>query len=234
MATKEDLPLFWAAVKNSREISAAVNIFRQRGNSVLLKESPHELRVHTKLYALLFCVWAEAELLRLVYTPYGFSSGEIAEILKQDTVESKWKKMLEIGFGRTKLDPNGSLRQRYEPKLTRMIENYIAAPAQLRNKLAHGQWIDAFNSSSTRLNSATTSTLSNLDVVEVERWHLVFKQLSKIIEDSIESPTRALRRDIWGRVDEVENGINKMKLWTVHTKRSALQAKRMRTGFKSS
>jgi hypothetical protein len=226
MAAKEDLHLFEAAVRNSREAAAAVNIFRQRVNTVLCKGSSHEIQIYTRLHALMFCVWAEAEHLRLVYTPYGFSSSEIREVLRQRSVEDRWKKILEIGLGRTQLDPNGSMRRQFGPRLERLIQEFIVGPAQLRNKIAHGQWIEAFNGESSALNAETRQRLALLDVIEVDRWHFVFKRLSLIVEDSIESPQRAFRRDTWTRIAEVEAGLQRMRTWTVESKVEKLKSKR--------
>lgn len=226
MATKEDQPLFEAAVRNSREAAAAVNIFRQQVNFVLCKGSAHEVQIYTRLHALMFCVWAEAELLRLVYTPYGFSGSEIQEVLRQRSVEDRWGKILEIGLGRTQLDPNGSMRRQFGPRLERLIKEFIVGPAQLRNKIAHGQWVDTFNGESSALNEDTKQRLATLDAVEVDRWHFVFKRLSLILEDSIESPHRAFRRDTWTRIAEVETGLDRMKGWTIESKVSILKSKR--------
>lgn len=222
--------LFSAAVSNSREAASAVRAFKKQANHTLCFGSQSETRLVTNLSVILFSVWAECELLRLIYTPYGFTDSEICEILKQPSVEEKWKKILLIGMNRTHLDREGSLRSKFTPMLTNLIEIYIVGPAKLRNKIAHGQWMAAFNNSCTAINDETTKRLREVDLIEIERWHAVFKELSLILEDTIESPHRAFRRDSWQRIINIEERLSHMKGWTIESKRTILLPRLSRKG----
>ena len=222
MTPPETLPLFKAAVENVRAIDHGIRIFRQDLNKRLRRGSTEDLERYTRIYGMLFCTWAEACLLRIIYTPYGFSAGQISTVLDARTIEDKWTTCLQFAFHNSEIREQKSLKQAVGPTLERLITNIVTTPAQIRNKIAHGQWKQPFNSNSTALNPGTAILMQAADVIEIDRWFFVFAEFAQIVEDGIESPERAFRRDVWARLDSIENELRRRMAWTVESKRKAL------------
>ena len=222
MTPPETLPLFKAAVENVRAVDHGIRIFRQDLNKRLCRSSGEDLERYTRIYGMLFCTWAEACLLRMIYTPYGFSADQISAVLNARTIEDKWTTCLQFAFHNSEEREQKSLKQALGPKLERLITNIIATPAQIRNKIAHGQWKQPFNSNSTALNSDTAILMQAVDVIEIDRWFFVFTEFAQIVEDGMESPERAFRRDVWLRLDNLETELKRRMAWTVTSKRKAL------------
>lgn len=223
MPSANFLPLFQAAVRNVRALKHGISIFRQDLNRRLCRDSVSELHLYTKIYATLFSVWAEAALAKMIFVPYGFTDIEIEQVQRAGSNEDRWRACLKIGFAKSDKGGEKSLQQTLGPKLDRLISNYIVTPANLRNKIAHGQWAEAFNNKGTTLNPDTTTLLRLVDIVEVDRWFFVFGELSKIVLDAVESPERALRRDAWRRLTSIEEEMERRKGWTVESKRECLR-----------
>ena len=164
------LPLYRAAVENVRTVEHGIRTFRQDLNRRLCRNSTGELQLCTKMYVVLFCMWAESLLLRTVYIPYGFSEAEINHVLTGSSIEDKWRICLELAFRNSEQREQKSLKQILGPKLSRLITTYVLTPAVIRNKIAHGQWSKAFTRANDSLHVETTVLLDLVDVVEVDRW----------------------------------------------------------------
>lgn len=223
------LPLYRAAVENTRSVEIGIKLFRKDLNRRLCRSSVEDLQLCTKMYVVLFCMWAESLLLRTIYIPYGFSENEVNQVLAGSSVEEKWRVCLQLAFRNSEQKEQKSLRQSLGPKLERLISIYVLTPANIRNKVAHGQWVKAFTRAGNALHVDTTCFLDLIDIIEVDRWFFVFKELAQIIEDGIESPEKAFRRDVWTRLSCIESELERRQSWTTDSKKSLIAKRHTRS-----
>ena len=183
------------------------------------------VRIHTKLLVVVYSAWSEASLSKIVHTPDGLSVSEIQVIKKQQKIEGKWKKCIDIAIKRASPGKkSGDLENRVR-RLNQLIDEYIIQPSQLRNKIAHGQWSIALNQENTATNSLLSSQIHDLDPVIVEKWFEVHRHLAQIVEDIVESPKKAFHRDYWVHLTEIESYLDKTKNRDVHSKMLELKKK---------
>ena len=114
-------------------------------------------------------------------------------------------------------------------KVTELIESYIFEPSLIRNKLAHGQWSVALNRDNDAVNHDLTAEIDRLDVVELHRRQHALEHLETILEDIIESPNRAHRRDYWAHLTAFEEKQRVLGTFTLEEKRKQVLAKTSHT-----
>ena len=130
-----------------------------------------------------------------------------------------------LGVKRVPNSSKSNFRPNLVRRLTPIIETYIGDPAEIRNRIAHGQWIEALNSDNTAVNQEISRALQLLDVVQFDRWHGVATRLFSIVETLIESPTRAIFRDYWPLVQDMNDFVVESSKWTLAEKIVLLQRK---------
>ena len=229
MPNPETLEFYSAYVINVRDFILAESEIRRAINRALKENKSETVKVQTKVYALLYSTFSEANFMKMILTPYGFSQAYVEEILKQGSVTEKWIKCLELAFLMHTKREKGSEVPNKMKELKDMINSFIVDPSLLRNKIAHGQLTIALNRKNTGLNKEATTLLENLDFVTIQRWFKINKQLSSIVEDLIESPDSAHYRFYYPKYLELENYISRSNTWTTETKLTTIS---MRKGIK--
>jgi hypothetical protein len=222
------LQVFQAQTKNVRmldqarkQISRAINHALRRGDTI-------SIQVHTKVLALVFCAWVEANFSKVIHTPYGFTLDEIYQIkqtYQKLGLEEGWNKCIELGLRKI----SNARRSNYIPnisqKITSLVNEFIVEPSLIRNKVAHGQWKVALNRENTAVNSKITKDLDDLDSVVITKWFGVHNHLLNIVESLIESPNRSFHKDYWKEIAELEDFLEKSKRRNLSAKIKLLQKK---------
>ena len=134
--------------------------------------------------------------------------------------------MIDIGFNR--IDSNWKSNLDLSTKhstIHKLIETYIEKPQELRNKIAHGQWIVAFNSNNTNINSTTTSEINLLDQVKLSVWFQAHQHLCYIIRDLIQSPTKAFNANFDNHYNNLNEWLKRTANRTINRKKAKLQTK---------
>jgi hypothetical protein len=221
------LAVFQAQTENVRALHQAWKHINRQTNASLLNKDSASAEINTKLLAVIYCALAEAVFSKLIHTPYGLTLDEIDQIKKagKQGVKLGWTKCAELAIRRvegTKPNhPPNALQ-----KLTALINEFIYDPSLLRNKIAHGQWRVALNTDHTAINVDLTKEIAGYTVVEFYRRRHSLQRLSSIIEDLIESPNKAHRKDYWKHLAEMEAEQSAMATWTVVEKTAQLRSKK--------
>lgn len=222
------LEIFNAQAKNVRTLKLAIHHLNRSINYDLRSGDRVSVSVHTKVLALTFSAWAEARFSQLIHTPHGFTLDEIAQIKtahQQHGLESGWRRCLDLALRKVSGSSKGSEIPNKRQKIWEIIMTYIIEPSLLRNKIAHGQWQEALNRNNDARNQDFTDKLNDLNVITITIWIKAYEYIAKIIEDLIESPNRAFRRDYWLHLTELENFLEKSKQWTLESKIQKLKHK---------
>jgi hypothetical protein len=197
MDESQHLSVFKAQTENVRELKTAWAHVNRQINGSLLQGDAVATGIQTKVLALIYCAIAEAGFSKMIHIPHGLTCDEIEQIkkcTKTDGIKSGWIKCAELAIRRVDGDSSN-----YSPnilrKLSELIQEFIYDPSLLRNKLAHGQWSIALNRENTAVNREITQEIKSCTVIDLYRRAHSLKHLSAIIEDMIESPNRAHRRD---------------------------------------
>lgn len=228
MDQNKRLAVYQAQTKNVQEIDKVRKQINRAINAALKRGDNTAAQALTKTMALVFCTWVEANFLKVIHTPYGFSLDEIQQIKKENKehgVGKGWEKCVELGTRKASKRKNSNYVPNIRLELERLIKKYIVEPSQLRNKIAHGQWTIALNRDNTAENEKLTSSLAALDIVTISKWFKVHGHISQIIESLIESPNKAFHRDYWVEIEKLKEFIAEAENWSIEQKVSNLKQK---------
>jgi len=212
--------IFQAQTANVRSLISVQKRMLRQANQALRLGNLAELDMHTKLMALLFCAWSEANLSKLIHTPYGFELSEIDDIKSawRLNIEAAWLKTIELGLAKVATPPSNASQ-----KLRSLVRDFVVEPAGIRNKVAHGQWSVALNARGTSLNPELTDELARLSIVNIQVWFRSSTLLSEVVEALIESPESAFHRDFATKLSDLEAFRLRSATFTVSSKLQQLK-----------
>ena len=183
-ATK--LVIFQSQTKNVRALRTAMRQAHRSINAGLRENDLPTVEAFTKIYALLFCAWAEANFSKVLHTPHGFDLIEIAQVqtVKQTNgIAEAWKTAVQLGLRH--LDAQrGSFRPNAKLRLDAAVDAHVFDPSLLRNKLAHGQWVIALNRDNDAVQQELTARINGLDIVQIDGWITAHERLAGLVETS--------------------------------------------------
>ena len=95
------LDVYRAQTENVRMLNQARKQINKAINYALRKGDIVSSQVQTRILALVFCAWVEANFSKVIHTPYGFTLDEISQIKRayqRPNLETGWKKCIELGL----------------------------------------------------------------------------------------------------------------------------------------
>jgi hypothetical protein len=225
MTNEEILELYKLQSQNVRKLEQVKRNLIKDINFHLRKSDDFQVEIKTKLLALLYCAWSEAQFTQIVYTPSAFSQSEISHIKSINTIFGKWEKMINLAIAKVgSWDKNSDLHNR-KKNLHNIITKYIKEPSEIRNKIAHGQWFYALNSKNTAESKELTQKLANLDSEKLIQQFEVHKFLGLIIRDLVQSPNKGFHNNYWINLTALEEYIDKTKNRNIETRKQKLERK---------
>ena len=228
MNEDDKLDIFNAQTINVRYLEKVWKHLKREINNAYLADNKILIDINTKLLIQVYCSYAESIFSKTLHTPYGLELDEIEQIKKiadKKGITNGWKKCFEIAI--TKIDgSSGSHKPNIKQKFNRLVDSYLFEPHLLRNKIAHGQWIEALNSKNTKTNSDVSSQLELITILDLDRFKEALKSIYTILEDIIESPNKAHRKFYWEQITEFEVSQIKMAKWNIENKIETLKKKK--------
>ncbi len=197
-------------------------------NYYIRKSVNSQIHNKTKLLSLIYSAWSEAQFVQILYTPKGFMVFEIDKIKAHkgnQGIAAGWKYMLSEAMNKVGNTSNNKDLGSRLTALIELVDEYIEEPSILRNKIAHGQWINALNRDNTAKNEQLTNQLCSLDPVEIEKRFEIHRYLGYIVRDLVQSPTAGFHRHYWTNIVNLENYIKRTKAWCFESKRNRLLSK---------
>jgi len=214
--------------ENVRALSKAKSGIIKDINFQIRKSDNFQISIKTKILALLYSGWSEAQFSQITHTPDGFIYTEIIKIKKhkkQYGIAKGWYYMLELALKKVgDKSQSKDLESRLET-LFKIVNEHIEESSIIRNKIAHGQWMFALNRENTAKNEHLTCLLDRLDPVEIEKKFEIHKYLGFIVRDLVQSPTVGFHKHYWTNIVNLEIYMNKTKDWSLESKRKKVVVK---------
>ena len=219
---KNPSKLYGYHVKNLRELETAIsNISQLARSAIASNDSSKNLQSLVRLYALLLGCWAETRLRKLLYEKSAFSQKERKDILFVKPLIDKWKILVDNAFRKhhdianTKITSTsiGVAYFAYYEILHDVLEKELAIVIQIRNKLAHGQWIYPLNNGETGVNSDYYNKINNENLLSLQFKYALIKHLAELIHDLVVSPT-TFQRDFdshFRKLEQVRKNLQRRK-----------------------
>ena len=215
--------LYGYHVKNLRELEKAINNISRLARSAIASNDPSKnLQSLVRLYALLIGCWAETRLKKLMHERSAFSQKERKDILSVKSQIDRWKKLVEIAFRKHhSIAANikisrmsiGVAAFAYYEILLEVLDKDLAIVIQIRNKLAHGQWVYPLKNGDVGINSDLYQKINNENLLSLQFKFALSKHLAELIHDLAVSPA-TFQRDFdshYRKLEQVRINLQKRK-----------------------
>lgn len=205
-------------VENLRGLDKAIkDIQYVTKQSIRSGNTQKNLDSFKRIYTFLIAAWAETRLDKLLCETHTFSDSAINIIKSQDTQLNKWLKAVELSFKQyhnitsKKLTKNniGQIHFDRFKALEGVLKNELKAIIEVRNKLAHGQWLYPLNRKSNAVSTNIYQALNNENHLSLMFKFKIIKNLSDIVHNLVISlPT--FERDfsqIFGKIENAQRNL---------------------------
>ena len=134
----------------------------------------------------------------------------MTQIIGQRSLNDKWKNSLEIAYRKSFQKPSGTqINDTRYSMLLDIIDNQLLPSAQIRNRLAHGQWKFAFTNNLQNINNKLTNKIRDDNILKIQLRYKIFKNLSQLIHDLVIS-TPTFNRDFNDNFRKIEEKKHQM------------------------
>ena len=222
-------------VENLRSIEIALsNAAISARKSISQKNNP-ATQSFIRLYAFLLGAWAETRLHKLINESGAFSDEEKTKIFSQGTHLDQWIKIVEVSFRKYYKITKSDLNEKTLPHsafhklntIRDILDGDLRLIIEVRNKLAHGQWVYPLNSSCTDVESNKYALINKENIMSLQFKRALLSTVADIIHDLVVSiPT--FHRDFDSHYKNIVNIRNNLSCRTYTDYQHALIEKRKR------
>ena len=176
---------------------------------------------------LVYSSWTEATLVKLIHTPFGFTEIEKKKILKDKDVLNKWKKCVNTAF--SKFRKSGSEIPNKKKKIHKLLDDYLKSQANIRNKIAHGQWEFPLYANNLSHDPNAQILINLIDVIQIDTWFEIFKEISEIVRGLIDAKSHnnhlSHYNHYFEKLTNIQTIIDKRNTWSIEEKKRKLKLK---------
>jgi len=176
--------------ENVRTLESAIEQIQRDLRLSISRQQETNIYSYTKLLSYLIVCWSEARIMKLIYEPEvtytnkvgtftkrkSFTQSEIENIYSSSTLKDKWLKAVQIAISKHHNVPINSnfpsslpftSRSRYL-EIEDLISNKLLNSIELRNRIAHGQWKQAFTNDLRSFSQSHTTALRTENIVTLQ------------------------------------------------------------------
>lgn len=190
--------IYMQHVANLRELELAISHTGRMARSEIASKDPQQsLRSLLRLYSFLVGAWAETRLRKLLHEEFGFSEIERAKITDKSSQLEQWQETIDLAFRKhhkiTKAPLDecslGVAHAARRGALHDVLYNELGIIIEIRNKLAHGQWIYPFNSDETAVEPDKYKLINKENFQSLQFKLSLVGHLADAVHDLVVSPT---------------------------------------------
>lgn len=182
-------------VTNLRSIETALKNTALSARKAISEENEIATRSFTSLYSFLVGAWAENRLKKVLFENNGMANSERDTVLSCTSQIDQWIKAVEVAFRKHYEIPRAIINNSNLPytafarysALNEILNDDLRAIIEIRNKLAHGQWVYPFNSDQTGIEQEKFNYLQKENLPSIQYKFRLISSLSAIIHDLIVS-----------------------------------------------
>jgi hypothetical protein len=188
-----DADLYKAHVKNLRAVVDGIAQIERDLNRAIAEENIPLSETLKKLYLFLVGAWAECRLKKLIYENNGFSKNDRDLIKSERTQSNCWNKALELGYRKRYEIPKAALSENTLPAtawlrldaIRRLLSEEMEPLIELRNTLAHGEWVRPLNSQGTDISNLLIQRINKENALSIKFKMALIESMSQLIHDLV-------------------------------------------------
>lgn len=223
-------------VANLRELERAIAQTARLAKSEIAGGDPQSsLRSLLRLYSFLLGAWAECRLRKLLYEQYGFTDDERNGVLAADSQLAQWQKTVDLAFRKHHGIPKAGLDARVlgvshaarRGALHSVLSAELKIIIEIRNKLAHGQWVYPFNNEGTAVEPEKYRLINKENLQSLQFKYALLGHLADAVHDLVVSPA-TFQRDFDAHFKRLEQVRTNLSVKKYEDYEAALLASRQR------
>lgn len=227
--------LYGFHVANLRTIQLALDNTALSLRKVIAEENIPAIKSFTRLYAFLVGAWAETRLQKLINENSGFSEIDKHKIKVEETQLDQWMKTVELSFRNYYGLPNAKINAKTIPHtafhrydtVTNLIDTDLRSVIEVRNKLAHGQWLYPLNSNCTNVEQEKYKLINQENLLSLQYKRVLISTIAEIVHDLVVSHA-TFERDFDKHYKQIVDTQNNLKNRSYKDYVSNLVTKRQR------
>ena len=185
-------------VANLRELQLALSHTGRLARTEIASKDPQRgLRSLLRLYSFLVGAWIETRLRKLLHEEFGFTESERNQIEQKASQFEQWKETVDLAFRKhhkiTKapLDERnlGVVHAARRAALHDVLSNELRILIEIRNKLAHGQWVYPFNNEGDAVETDKYKLINKENLQSLQFKYSLAGHLANAVHDLVVSPT---------------------------------------------
>ena len=189
--------LYQFHVANLREIELAISHTARLSRSAIASRDPQRsLRSLLWLYSFLIGAWAECRLRKLLHEEYGFNDREREQILLKSTQLEQWQDTVDSAFRKHHKIKKASLNEKIigvahaarRSALLDALNSDLRIVIEIRNKLAHGQWVYPLNSDGTNVDPDKYRLINQENLLSLMFKFALLGHIADAVHDLVLSP----------------------------------------------
>ncbi|WP_210437782.1 hypothetical protein [Vibrio crassostreae] len=195
--TRNPSKIYKQHVANLRELELALSHTSRLARSEIASKDPQQsLRSLLRLYSFLIGAWAETRLKKLLNEEYGFTEEERNSVQSQSSQYEQWCLTVDLAFRKHHKIRKAPLDERNigvahaarRAALLDVLANELKILIEIRNKLAHGQWIYPFNNEGTEVEQNKYRLINQENLQSLQYKLALVGHLADAIHDLVVSP----------------------------------------------
>lgn len=184
-------------VANLRELELAISHTGRLARAEIASKDPQQsLRSLLRLYSFLVGAWAETRLKKLLHEEFGFSNVEREQIGRKSSQLEQWQETVDLAFRKHHSVKKAPLDERTlgvahaarRGSLQDVLSNELKILIEIRNRLAHGQWVYPFNTEGTAVESDKYQLINKENLQSLQFKYSLARHLADAVHDLVVSP----------------------------------------------
>ena len=187
--------LYQFHVVNLRSIQLALDNTALSLRRVIAEENSPAIESFTRLYAFLVGAWAETRLQKLINENGAFSETDKQKVISENTQLNQWIRAVELSFRSYYNLPNVKIDATTLPHtafhrystVIKLIVNDLKSVIEVRNKLAHGQWVYPLNSECTNVEQEKYLLINGENLLSLQYKRALISVVAEMVHDLVVS-----------------------------------------------
>lgn len=185
-------------VENLRSLEIAISNTSISARKAIADKNLPAVESFTRLYAFLLGAWAETRLHKLLNENGAYSNQDKAKVFSQKSQLNQWHKTVEVSYRKYFNIPRAPLSIESLPhtafhrlnSVTSILDVDLKSIIEVRNKLAHGQWVYPLNANCTNLQTEKYNLINNENLLSLQFKKALITALANIVHDlAVSLPT---------------------------------------------
>lgn len=230
-------------VANLRELELAISHTARLARRTISSCDPQQsLRSLLRLYAFLVGAWAECRLQKLLYEEFGLNDDERSVVLAKPAQLDQWKETVDYAFRKHHGIKKAPLSKRIlgvehaarRAALHDVLDNELRIVIEIRNKLAHGQWVYPLNNDGSAVEPEKYKQINKENLQSLQLKFALIGHLADATHDLVVSPKtfvrdfeRHFQKLFQARTNLITKDYAKYEQSLVESRRSARVAKKI-------